>query len=162
MLMSSRHQRHLLYRTANGIEIFVEPGKKSAQDFIVRYKEPAKRLRTPKHIHIIVDLFAKHTGDPTLTTRFIRHILNDIIQAVTPLDAFPPTLQIFSPQTAESFSPLDAYGEYTVEFLLVVIELLMLQEKTNYPQGNLNRRLFQQLLEGADIFSIVSTATFRR
>lgn len=56
---------------------------------------------------------------------------------------------------------MDTYGEYTVEFLLVVTELIMIQEKTNYPDGVMNLNLFQRFRDGADIFSVVSAATFR-
>ncbi len=160
--MSPHPNRLLIYCTTNKTQIFVEPGTKSSQDFIVRYKETNKRTRTPKHIHIIVDLFAKRTGNRHLTNQFIEHIISDIILQVQPVTSYPPRLQIFTPETAHRFQALDTFGEYSVEFLLIVAELLMLQEKTNYPAGTLNERLFRQLLEGADIFTIVSTATFRR
>jgi hypothetical protein len=37
----------------------------------------------------------------------------------------------------------------------------MVQEKTNYPDGTMNLDLFRLFREGADIFSVVSAATFR-
>ncbi|RME59897.1 hypothetical protein D6779_03225 [Candidatus Parcubacteria bacterium] len=160
--MNTHSKHYLIHRTREHIEIFVEPGKKSAWDFIVRYKEPSKRMRTPKHIHIVVDLFAKRTGNRALTHQLIKHIISDIILSVQPVASYPPRLQVFSPKTIQAFQELNAFGEYSVEFLLVVVELLMLQEKTNYPDGTLNLRLFQHFLEDADIFTIVSTATFRR
>jgi hypothetical protein len=68
---------------------------------------------------------------------------------------------IYSPSDVFSFAELNRYGEYSIEFLLVVIELIMVQEKTNYPTGTMNLRLFQKLRAGADIFTLVSAATFR-
>ncbi|RME78263.1 MAG: hypothetical protein D6784_02660 [Chloroflexi bacterium] len=151
----------VIYTTAKGVEIEVLPGKKSRYDFIVKYREPGKRWRTPKHIHLIVDLFAKRGGNPTLTNLLLDHIINNLIMQVHPSTTFPPSLQIFSPSHIYPFSDLEQYGEYSIEFLLVIVELIMIQEKTNYPDGDLNLRLFQMLRDGADIFSIVSMATFR-
>jgi len=39
----------LLHTTQNQIEVYVEPGSKSAGDFVVKYREPHQRVRTPKH-----------------------------------------------------------------------------------------------------------------
>lgn len=61
----------------------------------------------------------------------------------------------------KQFQGVDAYGEYSVEFLLVITELIMIQEKTNYPSGILNLNLFRLFQGEADIFSVVSAATFR-
>ena len=150
-----------IHRTTNGVVVHVERGSKSTYDFIVKYQEPDKRLRTPKHIHLIVDLFAKRTGNKALTDQLVDHIISNIILKVSPATAHPPALQVFSPAHANAFRDLNQYGEYSVEFLLVVTELIMIQEKTNYPDGTLNLNLFKKLREGADIFSIVSAATFR-
>jgi len=73
------------YTTRNQVEIYVKPGSKSDCDFVVRYREPRKRQRTPKHIHLIVDLFAKRAGDPQLCHAFVSHIINNIIQKITPV-----------------------------------------------------------------------------
>jgi len=150
-----------LYRTSNEVKILVDEGSKSEYDFIVRYQEPNKRVRTPKHMHLIIDLYMKQTGNRRLTKHFINHVLTNIIDKVNPVNSFPPQLQIFQPQHIDNFSALDEYGEYSIEFCLVVIELIMIQEKTNYPNGDLNKRLFQLFYEDADVFSVVSTATFR-
>jgi hypothetical protein len=151
----------IVYTTSDRVEISVAPGRKSPYDFIVKYREPGKRLRTPKHIHLIVDLFAKRTGDFQLSNTLIDHIIQNIIQKVTTSDSYPPSIQVFKPLHAEKFRVLDQYGEYSAEFLLVITELIMIQEKTNYPSGTINLKLFQKLRDGADIFSIVSAATFR-
>ncbi|MCA1899862.1 MAG: hypothetical protein LDL50_04045 [Chloroflexi bacterium] len=151
----------VIYTTANQVEIHVENGSKSPNDFIVRYREPNKRVRTPKHIHLIVDLFAKRTGNLPLTNALLDHIIRNIILKVEPAVSFPPSLQIFKPAHINQFHELSEYGEYSIEFLLVMIELIMIQEKTNYPDGTINLDLFQKFRDGADIFSIVSAATFR-
>jgi len=152
--------RHLIHRTAQAVQIFVEKGKKSQLDFKVRYLEPGKRARTPKHIHVIIDLYLKSSGNPSLAASLIDHIINNIILKVMPATTFPPSLQIFSLNHIAQFAGLNPYGEYSVEFLLVLVELLMIQEKTNYPNGTLNLDLFQKFRNNADIFSVVSAATY--
>ena len=100
-------------------------------------------------------------GNESLTMMLVDHIINFIILRVKPNNTMPPRLQIFSPAHVTEFSELDKYGEYNVEFLLVTIELIMIQEKTNYPTGTLNLNLFQKFRNKDDIFSVVSAATFR-
>lgn len=152
---------HCIYETHNGVKIYVSKGGKSAHNFKVRYREPHKRIRTPKHIHLIIDLLMKKTGNRPLTLQLVNHIIDAIILQVGPSVSNPPCLQIFSPDHITRFQALDVYGEYSVEFLLVITEMIMIQEKTNYPDGLMNLRLFELIRDEADIFSIVSAATFR-
>jgi len=42
------------------------------------------------------------------------------------------------------------------------MRLLMLQEKTNYPHGQLFQNLLRKLKESDDIFSILQTATLKK
>lgn len=153
---------HPIYTTSNGVIVYVSKGGKSPYNFKVQYREPGKKLRTPKHIHLIIDLYMKRMGNRHLTLQLVDHIINEIILRVSPSNSNPPVLQIFSPQHVDMFRALDAYGEYSVEFLLVITELIMIQEKTNYPQGVMNLNLFRLFRDEADIFSVVSAATFRK
>ena len=149
-----------IYITESGIEILIYRGNKSEFDFIVKYREPGKRIRTPKHIHLVIDLYIKKCFNEQLTMRLVDHFL-DIINRIQPVGEFPPRLQIFSETHIEEFSGVNNFGEYSVEFVLVVFELIMIQEKTNYPTGTLNLNLFQKFRNNEDIFSVVSAATFR-
>ena len=150
-----------LYRTTNNINIYIERGNKSDYDFIVRYQEPGKRVRTPQHIHIIVDLYRKREAEHHLTNAFVDHIISNIIKPSVPATSYPPALNVFDTAQISQFEGLSGISEYSVEFLLVVIELIMLQERTNYPEGALNLKLFQKFRNNEDIFSVVSAATFR-
>ncbi|MFN3422839.1 MAG: hypothetical protein ACK40X_14090, partial [Armatimonadota bacterium] len=55
-LFSGAVERHLVHTTQEGVEIFVERGRKptSPHDFIVKFRDPRRssHLRTPKHIHL--------------------------------------------------------------------------------------------------------------
>ena len=151
----------LVYRTEKGVRILVTKGKKSQYDFKVQYKEYKKRRRTPKHIHLIIDLYLKLCRNKKLTMQLVDHIINNIILRVKSSTTFPPKLQILSKEYITKFEELNNYGEYPVEFLLVITELIMIQEKTNYPKGTMNLNLFQKFRNEEDIFSVVSAATFR-
>jgi len=151
-----------IYTTQNGAIIGVVKGGKSLYNFRVKYQELGKQERTPKHIHVIIDLYMKSVGNEPLTMQLVDHIVNNIILKVSSTNSFLPKSQIFQPIHAQAYQQLDKYGEYPVDFLLVVTELIQIQEKTNYPTGVLNLNLFQLFREKADIFSVVSAATFRR
>jgi len=103
----------------------------------------------------------KSVGNEQLTMQMVDHIINDIILKVSPATSFPPKLQIFRSDHVYRYQELNQYGEYPVDFLLVVTELIQMQEKTNYPSGVLNLNLFRLFREKADIFTVVSAATFR-
>ena len=150
-----------IYEAQNGAVIGVIKGRKSLYNFRVKYREPGKQERTPKHMHIMIDLYMKSVGNENLTMQMVDHILNEIILKVNPSTTFPPKLQVFQPFHVRKYQELDRYGEYPVDFLLVVTELIQIQEKTNYPEGTLNLNLFRLFREKADIFTVVSAATFR-
>lgn len=152
----------LVYETEEGTEIRVYRGKKSESpyDFVVRYKEPGKKERTPAHIHLIVELYVKYAYNPQLTIKLKEHIL-EMFNHIKPIDYFPPKLQFFQPQHIEPFRELDAVGEFSVEFLLIVSELLAIQEKTNYPAGSLTESLYKDFAV-KDRFSVIQKAVLKR
>ena len=152
---------NLIYKTKTGVEIFVEKGTKpqSPYDFRVRFREPSKRERTPTHVHLIVEMYVKHAFNPKLTLELKNHII-DISNKIQPIDYYPPRLQVFKPEHIKTFTDLDQVGEFSVEFMLVVMELIMIQEKTNYPRGSLTQRLYADF-GVKDRFSVIQSAVFR-
>jgi len=152
----------LVYTTKANVQIGVYPGKKpeSPYDFIVRFREPDKRERTPAHVHLIVEMYVKHAYNPSLTLRLRDHILTMLSQ-IKPINSFPPTLQFFKAEHIEPFKELDKVGEFSVEFMLVVTELMAIQEKTNYPLGSLTESLYRDF--GAkDRFQVIQKAVLKR
>lgn len=149
----------LIYTTKKDVRIEVYPGTKSSFDFIVKYREPGKRERTPQHVHLIVEMYVKHAHNPRLTLELKEHILRMVSQ-LKPVKAFPPKFQFFKPEHVASFKALDDVGEFTVEFLLVVSELIAIQEKTNYPKGSALERLYGGF-GVKDRFSVIQAAVWR-
>lgn len=151
----------LIYVTKENVRLEVYPGKKSQSpyDFIVKFREPNKRARTPAHVHLIVELYVKHAYNPSLTLKLKDHILM-MLSSIKPATAFPPSLQFFKPEHIEPFKELDKVGEFTVEFLLVTIELVAIQEKTNYPTGTATEELYKSF-GVKDRFSVIQKAIWK-
>jgi len=152
---------HLVYTTQSGVQILVKKGRKpqSPYDFRVRFHEPGKRERQQAHVHSIVEMYVKHAFNPELTLKLRDHILK-VFDLIQPIDYYPPRLQVFKPEHVEPFKELDKVGEFTVEFLLVTTELIMIQEVTNYPEGSLTGNLYSNF-GVKDRFSVIQAATFR-
>lgn len=158
--ISKCEQDDVVYTTAGGVEVRAYPGKKTQSpfDFVVRYKEPSRRERTPRHVHLIVEMYVKHAYNPTLTLKLRDHMLT-MFQHIQPINYFPPSLQFFQPQHVQQFKALDEVGEFSTEFLLVVTELIGIQEKTNYPEGSLTEELYRSF-GVADRFSVIRRAVW--
>jgi len=152
----------LVYTTKANVKIGVYPGRKieSPYDFIVRFQEPNKRERTPAHVHLIVEMYVKHAHNPSLTLKLRDHILTMLSQ-IKPVNSFPPTIQFFRPEHIDAFKELDKVGEFTVEFLLVITELMAIQEKTNYPTGSLTESLYRDF-GTKDRFQVIQKAVLKR
>lgn len=154
---------HLIHTTQDGIEIAVRQGQKSnsPHDFMVRFRDPKRsgRWRTPKHIHLIVELYVKEAYNRDLTHQLRNHLL-DVFSKIKPVNKFPPSLQVYQPGDEQPFKALDAVGEFSVEFMLVVSELIFIQEKTNYPTGSLTKELYEEF-GVKDRFSVIQKATWR-
>jgi hypothetical protein len=152
----------LVYTTKTNVQVGVYPGRKveSPHDFIVKFREPNKRERTPAHVHLIVEMYVKHAHSPLLTLELKDHILMMLSQ-IKPINSFPPNFQFFKPEHVEPFKELDKVGEFTVEFMLAVTELMAIQEKTNYPQGSLTESLYKDF-GIKDRFSVIQKAVLKR
>jgi len=152
----------LVYTTRANVQICIYPGKKqeSSYDFIVKFKEPNKRERTPAHIHLIVEMYIKYAYNSALTLKLKEHILK-MFKEVKSINSFPPILQFFKPEHINTFKELDNVGEFTIEFLLVVTELIAIQEKTNYPVGSLTESLYKDF-GVKDRFQVIQKAILKR
>lgn len=76
-------------------------------------------------------MYVKHAFNSSLILKLREHIL-EMLSQVKPVTSFPPVIQYFKPEHVEPFKELDKVGEFAVEFMLVAIELVAIQERTNY------------------------------
>ena len=150
----------LIHVTKAGEKIMVGKGKLSKWDFRVFYKVGSKRVRSPKHSHLTIDLYIKYAKNPQLTMKMVERF-RELLDMIKQIDFFPPKFQFFEPSDADEFKQLDSVGMFSSEFLLAYEELMIIQEKTNYKAMTFHRNL----LNGfgvQDIYSVINTATQRR
>ncbi len=55
---------------------YVFQGNLSQLDIVIKYKKDGKRIRTPKHIHWVVDILMKMQGNEGLTKKYLLAIQN--------------------------------------------------------------------------------------
>jgi hypothetical protein len=151
----------------NGIVIGVFQGSYGSHpdlDIIIKYKEPEKRVRTPKHIHWAIDLLIKKEHDRELTIEFIKY-LSDMWEKIKPFTTKEEQqrceLRFTDLQHLKKYEALNKYGEYSVEFIGHVIELMMLEEKTGDHDAFMFKGVLDALYRGAEIYQVVQKATFR-
>lgn len=151
----------------NGVTIGIFQGSKGQRkdlDVVIKYSDPSKSkiIRTPKHIHWVIDLFIKKEHNKELTMEFISY-LRRMWDRLEPLKDKEEQLNIdkklSSKEDLAKFEELNNYGEYSVEFIAYVIELFVIEEKTGMEGAFMFKDLFDALLNEKDIFYIVSKAT---
>lgn len=146
--------------------IYVFQGNVSQFDIVIKYKKDGKHIRTPKHIHWVVDILMKMQGEEELTKKYLLAIQNCWnICVPLPNNDFETLKNLIENGKKdieiEHYSNLNTFGEYNVEFLYVLMELLAVQEKTNRADAYMFGKIIEELLEtDRDIFKIISTAGF--
>lgn len=144
--------------------------KRAHGDFIVKYREwngkKWSHLRTPKHIHWAVDVLMKLHDQERLTLALIGYLLKQWpnVKAVRTKKARNrlrvKTIVDKCRYAEKRYRKLNRSGEYHVSFLIVLVVLLMKQEKTNYPNGTMLQSLLTLLKTEPGIFQTISTATY--
>jgi hypothetical protein len=153
--------------------IGVYQGSFSQFDILIKYRRVKKdgkwsNIRTPKHIHWAVDLLIKmHSGKKKIR-QFLAFLL-DVWNKTSPIKNKDERNKILNVKTLlevhknkiKEYQSISQFGEYRIEFLILLAKLLMIQEKTNMPGAYMFKKLLEALKKGEDIFSIVSIATHR-
>jgi len=140
-------------------------GNKPELDIVVKYQDKfttGNRIRTPKHIHWVIDLLLKKEHNEKLTLEFIDYLYSmyDKIEPFkTKEDQQNCKLKFTNPENLKRFDELNKYGQYSVEFIGHVIELLSIEEKTGMEGAFMFKDVLKALKDKKDIFSIVSSAT---
>ena len=139
-------------------------GHNPDHDILVKYQERGKRIRTPKHIHWVIDLLIKKEHNKELTLKFMRYLrgLYDKVRAFESRDDRKKCeLKETAHEKLKEFEELNHYGEYTVEFIGHLIELMIKMEKNTSPEkpARVFKELMDALLNEKEIFVIVSKAT---
>ncbi len=139
-------------------------GANPDHDILIKYKENGKRVRTPKHIHWVIDLLIKKEHNRDLTLKYMKY-LRSMYDQVEPFKSKDDRKMCNLSQTTHEkltpFQELNNYGEYKVDFIGNLIELMIKMEKNTPPEKP--ARVFKELMDAMiaekEIFAIVSKAT---
>ena len=137
-------------------------GKVPDLDIIVKYQREGGRVRTPQHLHWAIDLLIKKEHDKELVMEFVKYLLGlwDKVEPFADKIAQQRCeLKFTNPDNLRRFKELDKYGEYSVEFIGHLIELLMIQEK-NADNAFMFKGVLDAIYREKDIFSIASAASY--
>lgn len=148
-------------------------GSLSKHDILIKYRQRNRgnwsRIRTPKHIHWAVDILIKMNNENIETKKFIKFLIK-IWENVKPIKNARDKIDYLkienlleeTKNNIRAYKRLSKHGEYSINFLVLLAKLLMIQEKTNLETAYMFRSLLEALKNGGDIFKIVSTATHNR
>lgn len=154
------------FRLRNGTIIGVFQGSYGNNpdlDIVVKYQERGKRVRTPKHIHWAIDLLIKKEHRAELVKALVHYLIamwDEIEPFSTKADQQRCELRFTNPENLAAYEELDNYGEYPVEFIGHVIELMMLEEKTGNHDAFMFKGVLEAIRDDKEIFEIVSRATY--
>ena len=95
-------------------------------------------------------------NNPELTFSLVEELLR-IAEDVEQSDTNDPDFQFEIDY--QEFEELDDSGNDSAEFILRAYELVMIQEKNNYPNGKISVDLLQGFLDEKDNFWLVNKAT---
>jgi len=152
---------------SDGTIIGVFEGTRGANpdhDILIKYQERGKRLRTPKHIHWVIDLLIKKEHDKKLTIEFMKYLreMYDRVEAFkSKEDRALCFLKETVPEKLKKFEELNKYGEYKVDFIGHLIELMIKMEKNTPTEkpARVFKELMDSMIQEKEIFVIVSKAT---
>jgi len=156
------------FNMSNGTTIGVFQGSRGENpdlDILIKFQKDGGRVRTPAHIHWVVDILIKKEHDKELTMKFVKY-LRDMWENVEPFRTRQEQqrceLTQTTPEKLAEFDDLNQYGEFSVEFIGHLIELMMRMEKTGLDRAFVFKQLMDTILQEKDIFSICAKAIQKR
>ena len=139
-------------------------GHNPDHDILIKYQEDGKRVRTPKHIHWVIDVLIKKEHNKELTLKFLKY-LRDMYNRVKGFESKEDRetceLKETIHEKLKEFKELNNYGEYSIEFIGHLIELMIKMEKNTPPENpaRVFKELMDAMIQEKEIFVIVSKAT---
>jgi hypothetical protein len=157
------HKPIKYWKTDNVTEVAIYQGSRGERpdlDFIVKYREEGKRLRTPSHTHWIFDLLVKGESNKTELLRYVNDMIK-LYDETTPFKSIEErngyTLKQPILMTSK-YSVLQGRGYYSIETLTSFIELFSKCEKQSTDAFMFRRllTLVKEYCEGKkDFYQIV-------
>ena len=128
------HKPIKYWKTDNFTEVAIYQGSRGENpdlDFIVKYKEKGKRLRTPSHTHWIVDMLVKAEYDKNLLSSYVSDLIN-LYDETIPFTNVEErdTYELTKMNDMEDkYCLLNGHGYYSVKTLTSLVELFSKCEK---------------------------------
>ncbi len=116
--------------------------------------------RTPKHINWVIDLLIKKEHNKELTLEFIKYLIEvyDKVQPFkTKAEQQKCELKYTNLENLKKFEPLNTYGQYSVELIGHVMELLSIEEK-QFKGAFMFKTVLTKLRDTDDIYAISNAA----
>jgi hypothetical protein len=106
-------------------------GERPDLDFILKYKQEGKRLRTPSHTHWIVDLLVKAESNKELLLSYVNNLIEiyDNNNPFTSVEERGNYELKYTNIMNLRYNDLNAHGYYSISTLTAFIELFSLCEK---------------------------------
>jgi hypothetical protein len=128
------HKPIKYWKTDNVTEVAIYQGSRGERpdlDFIVKYREEGKRLRTPSHTHWIVDMLVKAEANKTALSEYVDDLIK-LYDETTPFNSVEERktyeLKKINLMTLK-YSMLQGHGYYSIQTLTTFIELFSKCEK---------------------------------
>ena len=122
------------YKMKDGTHVAIYQGFRGSNpdlDFIVKYREPGKRLRTPSHTHWSVDLLVQCEYNKGLVRGFVYNMLEKYKQSepFSTVDERNNYVLTMSEELDDIYDELNGHGYYQIDTLTTLIELFIRCEK---------------------------------
>jgi hypothetical protein len=128
------HKPIKYWKTDSVTEVAVYQGSRGERpdlDFIVKYKEEGKRLRTPSHTHWIFDLLVKAEANKSVSLEYVNDMIK-LYDGTTPFKTVEERNDYILKQPtlmSSRYRVLQGHGYYSIETLTSFIELFSICEK---------------------------------
>jgi hypothetical protein len=128
------HKPIKYWKTDNVTEVAIYQGSRGERpdlDFIVKYKEEGKRLRTPSHTHWIVDLLVKAEVNKSVLLEYVNDMI-EVYDNTVPFKSVEERNVYTLKKTtlmSSKYRVLQGHGYYSIETLTSFIELFSICEK---------------------------------
>ncbi|MDE1854859.1 MAG: hypothetical protein KGH57_00870 [Candidatus Micrarchaeota archaeon] len=150
--------------------VYVYQGKKSDKDIVIKYRDKftpeRSKGRQLSHTVWTVAILMKLQGNKALTRKYVAYLLkiyDEIKGFESKEQQLKCELKYAGKSDLKEFEELNKYGQFSIELLTYIMELLSIEEKTDTKAGRevyMFRNLLQQLSEKDDIYSIIGASRY--
>lgn len=143
-------------------------GENPELDLKIKYKKSdTSQVLIPSHIHWVVDLIIKQKSKRNLTKKLIKFIYQEYENTVSlvgrdrTFETIENELNNFAKSiNIKQYKSLDKYGYYNVDFILVLLKLFSIIEKTSSDSAFMFKSILKEFTkENPDYFALVAVAT---